>query len=114
MVLVLSYGQCSQMVNIQSLTSIHADGHVVADEFLICRLDDWLWYYCQSLGYRVLSIHLDIWIEHLDINISPPQWPKLYASINLVQSNTFHTALTLTPVCIMLSAVVGLEPLHVK
>ena len=43
MVLVLSYGQCSQMVPqmvyIQFLTSIHADGVVIADEFLICRLD---------------------------------------------------------------------------
>ena len=38
MVLDLSYGQCSQMVNIQTLTSIHADGHIVADEFIICRL----------------------------------------------------------------------------
>ena len=49
-----SYGQCSQMVNIQFLTSIHADGPIVADEFLICRLDDWSWYYCQLVGYRVL------------------------------------------------------------
>ena len=33
------HGQCSQMVYVQSLTSIHADGDVIADEFLICRLD---------------------------------------------------------------------------
>ena len=28
-----------QMVYVQLLTSIHADGVVIADEFLICRLD---------------------------------------------------------------------------
>ena len=27
------------MVYIQSLTSIHGDGDVIADKFLICRLD---------------------------------------------------------------------------
>ena len=45
------------MVNIQSLTSIHADGPVVTDEFLIYvdYVD-----LVMLVGSRVLSIHLDI------------------------------------------------------
>ena len=39
MVLVLSMVNVHRWIYIQSLTSIHADGDVIADEFLICRLD---------------------------------------------------------------------------
>ena len=50
-----------------------------------------------------------------------PQWPKLYASINLTQCYTSYCPYVdtddlqqMTPVCIVSSVVVGLEPPHVN